>query len=73
VNTPSVGVGNPNAERSPTLRRRPNAAKASASQTGARKSGVRYRREPADIAGVTWLNYSLLRRSGSAPGEMIST
>jgi hypothetical protein len=32
-----------------------------------------YRCEPADIAGVTWLNYSLLRRSGSAPGEMIST
>jgi hypothetical protein len=31
-----------------------------------------YRHEPADIAGVTWLNYSLLRRSGSAPGEMIS-
>jgi hypothetical protein len=29
------------------------------------------RHEPADIAGVTWLNYSLLRRSGSAPGEMI--
>src|SRR5580693_2253737 len=31
-----------------------------------------YRHEPADIAGVTWLNYSLIRRSGSTPGEMIS-